>query len=268
MPPRHDSPSSLLGDSKQGRNNNYDQLLLDSPVNQQRQRATMKRKSSGDNQTKDRRSSFLPNSVAVDIGFLSKAVPGIQHNISNISESTGGNTDDVFMAYEKFADDEYGGDDRSTDSKKSKVSFTSQPSQDTFSTSPAKHKRQITKFCPGSSIDPCCFWNLHFAWAQSVVKSRIFKRISIALILINCSICAVATADSVTEDKRRVEQFDVLKGAFVWIMTIELILQFLANGLRLFIDGWLVFDLFVIGVSWSYQNFLVMRTFRIVRTLR
>jgi hypothetical protein len=264
MPPRHDSPS-LLKDSK--RHNNYDHFLLDSPVVQQQKRTTMKRKSYH-NQTKDARLSFLPNSVAVDIGFLSKAVPGIKHSISNISESTGGNTNEVYMAYEKFAEDnEHDGDDHSTDSKNSKVSFSSQPSQDTFSTSPAKLKRKIARFCPGS-IDLCCFWNLHFAWAQSVVKSRIFKRILIALILINCFICAVATADSVTEDKRRVEQFDVLKGAFVWIMTIELILQFLGNGLRFFTDGWLVFDLFVIGVSWSYQNFLVMRTFRIVRTLR
>jgi hypothetical protein len=248
MPTRHFSPSPL-GDN-QGESK-YDSLMVDSPS---RNGTTQKSRSD-----RNRPLSILP--VSVDIAILSK-VPRIQRNLSNISESTGERTNEAFMAYEKYYENEQVGDDNSLGSEKSKVSFSS---EDTFSTHAAKNKFQGPGICL-ASVDRYCTWRCD--WAASIVKSRIFKRLSIILILINCTFCAVATADSVTEHRHRVAQFDVIKQIFVGIMTMELILQALGNGFRFFADGWLVFDLFVIGISWTYQNFVVMRTFRVVRTLR
>ncbi|KAG7374020.1 ion transport protein [Nitzschia inconspicua] len=105
-------------------------------------------------------------------------------------------------------------------------------------------------------------------WADSIVKSRAFKRLSILVILMNCSICAISTTDWVIEHLPREKHFETLKEIFVWIMTTELAFQFLAHDPCLYTDGWLISDVITIGLSWTFHNFLVIRTFRIVRTLR
>ena len=49
---------------------------------------------------------------------------------------------------------------------------------------------------------------------------------------------------------------------------MELGLQFIYHGLRLLLDGWLVFDLIIIVTSWSFASIQIIRAFRIFRALR
>jgi voltage-gated sodium channel len=88
------------------------------------------------------------------------------------------------------------------------------------------------------------------------------------LILAHCLLCAVATADFVTDDPSVKLHFDLAKNIFVYVMSAELLVQFLYNRLSLFTNGWLVFDFIIICSAWAFPNLLVMRTFRVVRTLR
>jgi hypothetical protein len=215
--------------------------------------------------------SFFPETV--DVGLFSK-IPGLPQNESNLSDSTGIDTVDAFMAYERYGEScemfqSNACEDRNlmVDQDQDALSLTSRCTKDTFSTSPAVGtvKRRGGRFIP-SSMTRACSW--HFKWAEAIVKSRTFKRLSIFLIVLNCAICAVATTDWVTESVRREQQFDTTKDIFVWIMTMELAFQFLAHGPFFFADGWLLFDLIVIGFSWTYNSVLVIRTFRVVRTLR
>lgn len=163
------------------------------------------------------------------------------------------------MAYAQYKDD---GDD--TNMKPTTIADDDEgDSQDTFSVNGE------TPFWV-SLEDPqnptCCSWDT--AWAGELVKQRSFKRFSICLILVHCLLCAIATFDYVTEDPEVAYLFDLVKDIFVYIMTAELFIHFLFHGFMIFSYGWLVFDFVFICAGWFIPNLLVMRTFRVVRTLR
>eukprot|EP00540_Astrosyne_radiata_P010503 CAMPEP_0116838176 /NCGR_PEP_ID=MMETSP0418-20121206/9065_1 /TAXON_ID=1158023 /ORGANISM="Astrosyne radiata, Strain 13vi08-1A" /LENGTH=419 /DNA_ID=CAMNT_0004468145 /DNA_START=42 /DNA_END=1301 /DNA_ORIENTATION=+ len=98
----------------------------------------------------------------------------------------------------------------------------------------------------------------------------------IALIIINAAIMGVATFDFVTENPNMEELFANIDQGFLIIYTIELALQFIYFGFYLLHDGWLVFDLLVIGSSWIFDaevgsvgnQFQIIRAFRIFRAFR
>jgi hypothetical protein len=186
------------------------------------------------------------------------ASPDFNRTISNISGWTEGNRikEEAAMAYEQYKED-------GEDFRKHKTTEDDDGnSQDTFSVNDAPFW--------ASSEDPqnptCLSWDT--AWAGELVKQRSFKRFSICLILVHCMLCAVATFDIVTEDSEVQYLFDLAKDIFVYIMTAELFIHFLYHGLMMFSFGWLVFDFVLICAGWFIPNLLVMRTFRVVRTLR
>jgi hypothetical protein len=49
---------------------------------------------------------------------------------------------------------------------------------------------------------------------------------------------------------------------------LELALQFIYRDIKLFLDGWLVFDFCIVLMSWSLESLQVVRTFRVFRALR
>ena len=190
--------------------------------------------------------------------LTSTVVPGVPAAFSNLTGSSDQNSDDAaYMAYARYQNKD---EEKSTHSRKSAASFKT---QDTFSTYGEVNLWGKDKFRPRLNIVD---WNV--AWTGKVVKSRTYKRISIALILANCALCAVSTFDYVTNDKQRKYQFDLAKDIFVYIMTAELLIHFLHHGLMMFSHGWLVFDFLVICLAWLGPNLLILRTFRVVRTLR
>jgi hypothetical protein len=215
--------------------------------------------------------TFFPE--IVDTAFFSK-IPGLPQDSSNLCNSTRGCTLDAFMAYERYGEscerchtNQFDDNNLTVDQDPDTLSLSSLDTKDTFSTSPAVETTigGGGRFIP-PSVTRACSW--HFKWAEAIVKSRTFKRLSIFLIMLTFIICAVATTDWVTESVRREQRFDTTKEIIVWVMTAELVFQFLAHGPCFFADGWLLFDLIVIGFSWTYNSVLVIRTFRVVRTLR
>jgi voltage-gated sodium channel len=183
--------------------------------------------------------------------------PPVETSMSNISGDSAVDDDQICAPYAEFKDND-------CNSNASHVSFES---QDTFTINGTEHHGNIwgnkASMCPS-----CICFDLKLAWPEQVVKARAFKRVSIALILLNCILAAIGTSDMVTTSRSLTRYSDLAKEVFVYIMSAELFLQFYVNGISFFANGWLVFDFVIIGLAWIMPNLLVMRTFRVVRTLR
>ena len=90
----------------------------------------------------------------------------------------------------------------------------------------------------------------------------------VSMIAINAIMMGVATFDFVTNNPAIDSAFENVDLAFLIVFTIELSLQLMYHGLKLFLDGWLVFDFIVIVASWSLSSAQIIRAFRIFRALR
>ena len=80
----------------------------------------------------------------------------------------------------------------------------------------------------------------------------------------------VATFSFVKDDPQTSQVFDVIDQVFLIIFTIESALQLVYHGWYLFKDGFLVFDMLIVILSWALQGTgtQVFRAFRIFRALR
>lgn len=102
----------------------------------------------------------------------------------------------------------------------------------------------------------------------SIVNNEHVQLVIVMLIAVNAIMMGVATFDFVTENPQVDQAFEVTDQVFLIIFTIELSLQFIFHGWRLLLDGWLVFDLIVIAMSWTFAEVQIIRAFRIFRALR
>jgi len=105
-----------------------------------------------------------------------------------------------------------------------------------------------------------------------IVNHHTVQMTILFLIVINSIFMGIATFDFITENEFNSETFEAIDTLFLSIFTFELILQFVAVGFRLFLDGWLFLDFFVVMISWIGDiggvKFQIMRSFRIFRSLR
>ncbi|KAG7356460.1 ion transport protein [Nitzschia inconspicua] len=90
----------------------------------------------------------------------------------------------------------------------------------------------------------------------------------IVLIAINAAMMGMATFDFIKLDPKLSDAFETTDFVFLIIFTVELGLQLIYHGIRLLLDGWLVFDLIIIVTSWSFSSLQIIRAFRIFRALR
>lgn len=105
-------------------------------------------------------------------------------------------------------------------------------------------------------------------FAGKVVNSEKVQILIVVLIAINGILLGIGTFDFVDDNKRIHDIFNAIDQVFLIIFTIELGFQFLYHGWRLLLDGWLVFDLIVITISWAFSSLQIVRAFRIFRALR
>jgi hypothetical protein len=96
----------------------------------------------------------------------------------------------------------------------------------------------------------------------AIVNHAKAQLIIVLLIAVNAIMMGIGTFDFVTENSALDAAFETVDNVFLIIFTIELVLQFIYRGLTLFLDGWLVFDLVIIVMSWSFQSLQIIRAFR------
>lgn len=90
----------------------------------------------------------------------------------------------------------------------------------------------------------------------------------IVLIVINALMMGLATMDFVTENPDTTIVFGKIDKSFLVIFSVEVAMQLYYFGFALFLDGWLVFDFFVVIISWAFESLQVVRAFRIFRAFR
>lgn len=90
----------------------------------------------------------------------------------------------------------------------------------------------------------------------------------VLLISLNAIMMGIATFDFVSENPSASKAFETIDTTFLSIFTVELVMQLIYHGVRLFMDGWLVFDFVIIIMSWSFASLQIIRAFRIFRALR
>lgn len=105
-------------------------------------------------------------------------------------------------------------------------------------------------------------------FAGKVVNNPNVQICIIILIALNAVLMGLATFDFVTDSEKVNEGFEKADQAFLIVFTIELFLQFVYLGKGLFRDSWLIFDLCIVVVSWSFESFQIVRAFRVFRAFR
>ena len=91
----------------------------------------------------------------------------------------------------------------------------------------------------------------------------------LVLIAINSIMFGVATFPSVKDNVNAMSTFEKVDIAILVIFTIESLLQFTYNGFkRFFKDGWLVFDLTIVAISWASVEVYELRALRVFRAFR
>ena len=88
------------------------------------------------------------------------------------------------------------------------------------------------------------------------------------VIIVNSILMGVATYPFVRDSAEVSKAFAIVDMVFLLIYTAEIILQFIYHGFKMFVDGWLVFDFFIVAISWAFESFSVIRAFRVVRSIR
>ena len=101
-----------------------------------------------------------------------------------------------------------------------------------------------------------------------IVNNPYVQLIMVGFITINAIMMGIATYDYIKLNPTLSNIFDITDQVFLIIFTIELVLQFIYHGYHLLYDGWLVFDLIIIGMSWAFQSVQIIRAFRIFRAFR
>lgn len=109
-------------------------------------------------------------------------------------------------------------------------------------------------------------WNSN--WTGRFLNNLWFKRILVVFIMLHSIIVALSTTDFIQDDERRTRIVAWTRRSFLILFSIELVLRLIrhkANPLR---SGWLFFDTCVILGSWLLPELLILRTFRVLRSLR
>mmetsp|Transcript_18865 Transcript_18865/g.38096 ORF Transcript_18865/g.38096 Transcript_18865/m.38096 type:complete len:343 (+) Transcript_18865:86-1114(+) len=104
---------------------------------------------------------------------------------------------------------------------------------------------------------------------RRLLNPQPFANFILGLIFINSIMMGIATFPFVKDDDDLRYKFDLVDQIFLIIFTIESAMQLLYFGLRgFFRDGFRVFDLLIVILSWAMEGTQVIRAFRIFRASR
>mmetsp|Transcript_41374 Transcript_41374/g.86847 ORF Transcript_41374/g.86847 Transcript_41374/m.86847 type:complete len:436 (-) Transcript_41374:118-1425(-) len=102
-----------------------------------------------------------------------------------------------------------------------------------------------------------------------VVDDEKFQMFILLLIATNSIMIGVGTFPLIKENPGLERIFEIIDLVVLIIFTMESIIQFVFNGFRRFFrDGWLVFDLAIVVISWISVEIEELRSLRVFRALR
>ncbi|KAL7537538.1 hypothetical protein ACHAWF_005792 [Thalassiosira exigua] len=101
-----------------------------------------------------------------------------------------------------------------------------------------------------------------------IVNDKRVQNVILLLIVINAILMGVATFSFVKMNHDILRKFEVTDQIFLILFTIESSMQIVYHGWALLKDGFLVFDLLIVVLSWALEGAQVFRAFRIFRAMR
>lgn len=102
-----------------------------------------------------------------------------------------------------------------------------------------------------------------------IVDAESTQLFILLLIAMNSTMIGIATFPVVKENPTIANTFEIVDLIVLIIFTIESIVQYIFNGTRRFFkDGWLVFDLIIVIISWISVEVDDLSPFRVFRALR
>lgn len=88
------------------------------------------------------------------------------------------------------------------------------------------------------------------------------------LIALNSILYGVATFPSIKQNAQLMSNFDKVDLAILIVFTIESAMNLFYEGKRFVRDGWLIFDLVIVTISWIATEVKSLQVFRIFRAFR
>jgi hypothetical protein len=101
-----------------------------------------------------------------------------------------------------------------------------------------------------------------------IVNDERVQSVALILIIINAIMLGVATFPVMKQNLNVMSKFELIDQIFLIIFTIEAALQLIYHGWTIFKDGFLVFDVSIVVLSWALEGVKVARAFRIFRAFR
>jgi hypothetical protein len=122
----------------------------------------------------------------------------------------------------------------------------------------------------GAEHSPAHFLGWLQLWSGRIVRSRIFKRGVLFNILLFSVFVGLSTFDVVRENPAASKAVNLALRFFRMVFTIEILLDLIHYQGKAIWMGWIVFDIFLIILSWSVGvlSILVARSFRLIRAFR
>jgi hypothetical protein len=101
-----------------------------------------------------------------------------------------------------------------------------------------------------------------------IVNDSRVQTVLLLMIIVNAIMMGVATFPTIKNDPDIKYIFELTDRVFLIIFTVESGMQLIYHGWNLFKDGFLVFDMSIVVISWTLDGSQVVRAFRIFRAFR
>ncbi len=110
--------------------------------------------------------------------------------------------------------------------------------------------------------------NIYRRKVGEIVHDERFDVFILILIAINSVLYGVATFPSIKQNADLISDFEKVDLAILIVFTVESCMNIFYEGKRFVRDGWLIFDLLIVIVSWAATKFKSLQVFRIFRAFR
>eukprot|EP00574_Skeletonema_japonicum_P010190 CAMPEP_0201728320 /NCGR_PEP_ID=MMETSP0593-20130828/15450_1 /ASSEMBLY_ACC=CAM_ASM_000672 /TAXON_ID=267983 /ORGANISM="Skeletonema japonicum, Strain CCMP2506" /LENGTH=370 /DNA_ID=CAMNT_0048220379 /DNA_START=242 /DNA_END=1351 /DNA_ORIENTATION=+ len=110
--------------------------------------------------------------------------------------------------------------------------------------------------------------NIYRRKVGEIVHDERFDVFILILIAINSVLYGVATFPSIKQNADLISDFEKVDLAILIVFTVESCMNIFYEGKRFVRDGWLIFDLLIVIVSWAATRFKSLQVFRIFRAFR
>lgn len=110
--------------------------------------------------------------------------------------------------------------------------------------------------------------NIYRRKVGEIIHDERFDVFILILIAINSALYGIATFPSIKQNADLISDFEKVDLAILIVFTVESCMNIFYEGKRFVRDGWLIFDLLIVIISWASTEVKSLQVFRIFRAFR